>query len=255
MLATTLLLAVAMVQSPAVAAQTDSLASLPPVVTRPAPYGPGERMEYVARYGFMNPGKGSMEIVGVEDVRGRPALHTRFQLKGRLFVSVNYLLESWVDVARRASVRFAQDSDDDPGEKDKTYEIFPDRQTYRVNDGEELPSVADPLDEGALLYFVRTMDLEVGKTYTLNRYFRPDRNPVVVKVLRKQRISVPAGTYETIVIQPIIKSRGIFSEGGRAEIYLSDDPQRIMVQMRVRLSVATISLQLTSYQPPTSAIP
>jgi len=251
---TTLLLTVALVQSPPAAAQTDSAEVTPPIVTRPAPYGPGERMEYVARYGPMNPGRGSMEIVGVEDVRGRPALHTRFELKGRLFVSVHYLLESWVDSARNASVRFAQDSDDDPTEKDKTYEIFPDRQTYRVNDGEELPSVPDPLDEGALLYFVRTMDLEVGQTYTLNRYFRPDRNPVIVKVLRKQRIRVPAGTFETIVIQPIIKSKGIFSEGGRAEIYLSDDADRIMVQMRVRLSVATISLQLTSYQPPTSAI-
>ena len=107
----------------------------------------------------------------------------------------------------------------------------------------------------ALLYFVRTMELEVGKTYELNRYFRPDRNPVIVKVLRKQKISVPAGKFETIVIQPIIKSKGIFSEGGRAEIYLSDDAARIMVQMRVRLSVATISLQLTSYQPPTTATP
>ncbi len=247
------LAALALLPSTRVSAQqTDSTAAAR--TSRPIPYGPGERMEYVVKYGFMNPGRGSMEVVGIEDVRGRPALHTRFELKGKLFVSVHYLLESWVDRELQASVRFSQDSDDDPSEKDKTYEIFPERQTYRVNDGEELPSVPNPLDEGALLYLVRTMDLEVGKTYELNRYFRPDRNPVIVKVLRKERVSVPAGTFDTIVIQPIIKSKGIFSEGGNAQIWLSDDPSRIMVQMRVHLSVVTLSLQLTSHRPPTNPI-
>jgi hypothetical protein len=239
------------VQSPRATAQTDSTASAPvSLSTRAVPFGAGERMEYVVKWGKINPGRGSMEIVGVEDVRGRPAVHTRFQLRGRaLFFTANYLLESWVDQATFTSLRFSQDNDDDTTEKDRVYEIFPDRQTYRVNNGEELPSVTDPLDEGALLYFVRTMDLEVGQTYELNRYFRPDRNPVIVKVLRKETIKVPAGTYNTIVIQPIIKSRGIFSEGGQAQIYLSDDKDRVMVQMRVRLKAnINISLQLTRHQ-------
>ena len=163
------------------------------------------------------------------------------------------MLESWVDQATFTSVRFTQDNDDDATEKDKVYEIFPDRQMYSVNGGEEMPSVLDPLDEGALLYYVRTMDLEVGKTYTLQRYFRPDRNPVIVKVLRKETVNVPAGKYNTIVIQPIIKSRGIFSEGGQAQIWLSDDKDRVMVQMRVRLKGSlSISLQLRRHQPATN---
>jgi hypothetical protein len=237
-------------QSLPATSQTDSTSSPPPaVVSRPVPFSVGERMEYVARMGPMNPGRGSMEIIGIEDIRGRAAVHTRFQLKGRaFFFSANYLLESWVDQETFNSLRFTQDNDGDAADKDRVFEIFPERQTYSVNGGAELPSVPDPLDEGALLYYVRTMDLEVGKTYDLNRYFRPDRNPVIVKVLRKERIKVPAGTFNTIVIQPIIKSKGIFSEGGKAQIYLSDDKDRIMVQMRVHLKAnIDISLQLTKY--------
>ena len=238
-------------------AQTDSSTySVPAPSTKPMPFGAGERMEYVAKIGFTHVGRGSMETVGVEDVRGRSAVHTRFQLKGRaLFYSANYLLESWVDQASFTSLRFTQDNDEDQSEKDKVYEIFPDRQMYQVNNGPELPSVADPLDEGALLYYVRTMDLEVGKTYTLNRYFRPDRNPVIVKVLKRETVSLPAGKYNTIVIQPIIKSKGIFSEKGQALIWLSDDKDRVMVQMRVKLSVTTINLQLTKHIPATNAPP
>jgi uncharacterized protein DUF3108 len=242
-------------QSLPATSQNDSTSTAPPAaVMRPVPFTSGERMDYVAKMGPMNPGRGFMEIVGIEDVRGRPAVHTRFQLKGRaFFFSANYLLESWVDQATFTSLRFTQDNDGDATDKDKVYEIFPDRQTYRVNGGAELPSVPAPLDEGALLYYVRTMDLEVGKTYDLNRYFRPDRNPVVVKVLRKETIKVPAGTFNTIVIQPIIKAKGIFSEGGKAQIYLSDDKDRIMVQMRVHLKAnIDISLQLTKYTPATN---
>ena len=252
-----LALLVSVVQSPEATAQTDSMTSTTPApVSKRFPFGAGERMEYVAKYGWNNIGRGSMEVVGVDDMRGRPAVHTKFQLKGRyLFFSANYVLESWVDQATFTSMRFTQDNDEDSSEKDKVYEIFGERQTYSVNNGDEIPSVPDPLDEGALLYFVRTMDLEVGKTYDLNRYFRPDRNPVIVRVLRRQTIKVPAGTFNTIVVQPVIKSKGIFSEGGKAEVWLSDDKDRVMVQMRVRLSVATISLQLTKHIPAANAPP
>ena len=247
-----LALLVALVQSPVATAQSDSTTTTPVVTTtKPAAFNVGERMDYVAKWGKINPGRGSMEIVGIEDVRGKSAVHTRFQLKGKaLWFSASYMLDSWVDRDTFTSLRFTQDNDDDPSDKNRVYEIFPDRKTYMVNGGEELASVSDPLDEGALLLFVRTMELEVGKTYQLDRYFRPDRNPVIVKVVRKERIKVPAGTYNTIVIQPIIKSKGIFSEGGKAHIYLSDDKDRIMVQMRVHLKAnIEISLQITNYRP------
>ncbi len=88
-------------QSLPATSQTDSTSSAPVAsVTRAMPFGAGERMEYVAKLGFTHVGSGSMEIVGIEDVRGRQAVHTNFRLKGRaLFFSANYVLESWVDQA------------------------------------------------------------------------------------------------------------------------------------------------------------
>ncbi|MEO5568054.1 MAG: DUF3108 domain-containing protein, partial [Gemmatimonadaceae bacterium] len=99
------------------------------------------------------------------------------------------------------------------------------------------------------LYFIRTVPLVVGETYEFNRYFRPDRNPVRIKVLRKERIEVPAGKFETIVVQPIIKTKGIFSENGHAEVWLADDSTRIMLQMKSRLSFGSLNLYLKSYKP------
>ena len=44
-----------------------------------------------------------------------------------------------------------------------------------------------------------------------------------------ETITVPAGTFRTIVVQPVIQTRGLFSEGGRAEVYFTDDDRRLLI--------------------------
>jgi hypothetical protein len=130
------------------------------------------------------------------------------------------------------------------------FEIFPERAVF-VENGEDSTqaSVQNPLDDGSFLYFLRTIPLAVGETYTFERYFRPDRNPVTIKVLRKEHIEVPAGEFDAIVVQPIINTKGIFSENGHAEVWLSDDENRIMLQMKSGLSFGSLNLYLKSYRP------
>jgi hypothetical protein len=61
-------------------------------------------------------------------------------------------------------------------------------------------------------------------------------------------VKVPAGTFDAIVLQPIIKTSGIFSEGGQAEIWLTDDDKKMMLQMKSRLSFGSLNLYLRSYR-------
>src|SRR5690606_25183114 len=117
-----------------------------------------------------------------------------------------------------------------------------------VGTDDEGPLASDlPLDDVSFLYFVRTIPLEVGQTYTYNRYFRESGNPVVLHVLRKETVKVPAGTFETVVVQPIIQTSGLFGDGGRAEVYFTDDDRRLLVQMKSSVPVVgSLNLHLTS---------
>jgi Protein of unknown function (DUF3108) len=72
----------------------------------------------------------------------------------------------------------------------------------------------------------------------------PDRNPVLLEVVQRERIRVPAGTFETVVIRPTIESSGIFSQNGRAEIWVTDDERHLLVQMTAKLSFGTLQLSL-----------
>jgi hypothetical protein len=215
------------------------------------PFGVGERLEYDVRFGKLRVGSGSMEVADVQDVRGRSTWHTIFQVRGgTFFYRVNDQYESWIDRHTGNSLRFKQDLNEGRRDVERAFEIFPDRAAFQENGEDTLQrSVKNPLDDGSFLYFLRTIPLAVGETYVFERYFRPDRNPVTIKVLRKERIGVPAGEFDAIVVQPVIKTTGIFSENGHAEIWLSDDENRIMLQMKSGLSFGSLNLYLKSYRP------
>ena len=215
------------------------------------PFGVGERLEYDVKFGKLRVGSGSMEVADVQEIRGRSAWHTIFQVRGgTFFYRVNDQYESWIDRHTGNSLRFKQDLNEGRRDVERAFEIFPERGVFQES-GEDTTqaSVRNPLDDGSFLYFLRTIPLAVGETYTFERYFRPDRNPVTIKVLRKERISVPAGEFDAIVVQPVIKTPGIFSENGHAEIWLSDDENRIMLQMKSGLSFGSLNLYLKSYRP------
>jgi hypothetical protein len=213
----------------------------------PIPYSSGERLVYDVKFSAVDVGDAVMEVLGLENVRGRQALHIRFTVKGgTLFYKVNDRYESWIDTLRLISLRHWQQIDEGSYERERRYEIMPEIGTYKENDKPEQPTVAEPLDDGSFFYFLRTIPLEVGKTYTFERYFRPDRNPVTVTVVRRERIKVPAGTFDAIVLHPTIKAKGIFGEGGQAEIWLTDDSTKTMLQMKSKLKIGSLNLYLKS---------
>lgn len=215
-------------------------------VTR-RPFAVGERLTYNVRVAKIGRGRAVAEILGSETIRGRTVYHTIFKIDGSLlFFKVDDLYESWFDPNTLVSLRYHQNIDQGTYERDRTYEIFPERGVYLDPQKVEVPTVEHPLDDGAFLYFLRTIPLEVGKTYSWNRYFKPDRNPVTVTVVRRERIRVPAGEFDAVVLQPKIKAKGIFSEGAQAEVWIADDDSRMMLQMRTRLPFGSVVFQLRS---------
>jgi hypothetical protein len=217
------------------------------------PFAVGERADYSVKYGPFSVGSGLMEVVGLDTIRGLETWHTIFRVRGGVpGYRVDDRMESWMDTRTLASLRHRQELSEGSRERERQFEIYPDRGTYVEDAREPQPTVALPLDDGSFLYFLRTIPLEMGKEYVFARYFRPDRNPVRIQVVRRDTISVPAGRFATVVIRPIINARGVFSESGRAEVWLTDDSRRLMVQMKSHLKFGSLNLYLKSYRPAAS---
>ncbi len=217
-------------------------------VSRPPAFGVGESLVYDVKFGFLNVGTARMDVVGLDTVRGRKVWHTKLEIEGGIpGYRVHDVLESWIDAENFNSLRHRQETVEGSRQRTKRYEIMPERGVYREDAKPEQPTVEHPLDEGAFLFFVRNQPLDVGRTYDFPRYFIPDRNPVTVKVSRRERVEVSAGVFQTIVIKPIIKSKGVFSQNGRAEIWLTDDDRRLMIKMETHVIFGTISLRLREF--------
>jgi hypothetical protein len=221
-------------------AQSDTLAHSKALIV-------GERLEYDVKFGPIKVGRASMEVMDVEEVRGRRAWHTRFQVTGgTLFFRVNDVLESWIDVETFSSLRFRQQLSEGSRDRLYEYEIYPERAVYVEKEKGERPSVSHPLDDGSFLYFIRTVPIELGATYEFQRYFMPDRNPVRLEVLGRDTVDVPAGRFDALVIRPVIKAKGIFSKDGRAQIWISNDADHLLLQMTSHLKFGSLSLHLKS---------
>jgi hypothetical protein len=235
----------------ALALLVPALAAQPPAASQPTPpvrWAVGEYLEYTLKFGSLSVGSGRMRVVSRDTIRFRDTWHTRFDFSGgTLFFRVNDSFDSWMDVATHHSLLFEQRIAEPAYRRHRRYQIFPDRGVFRLDDQEEKPAAAEPLDDASFFYFIRTIPLEVGKSYDFNRYFDPKANPVTIRVLRREVVEVPAGKFNAIVIQPMIKTNGIFSEGGHAELWLSDDDRRILLQMKSKLSFGSLNLYLRKY--------
>lgn len=210
----------------------------------------GEKLIFNAKVNSLNAGKATISVEGIELVRGIPTFHTIFDIRGRvLFKRFANHYESWFDTTNLISLRASQKTDD----IDKKYEFFPDKKIYIKNgDGIENASVSMPIDESSFIYYLRSLPLEVGKTYTVDRYYHAEKNPIVVTVLRKERISVPAGEFDAIVLKPVIKSNGLFSVKSNAEVWLALDSAHTLLKLKSGLPLGTLYLELKEIERPTT---
>ena len=212
------------------------------------PFELGEDLRYKVKVLAFSVGEGRMSVPRIDTVHGAPVYAAEWHIKGgALGYKIDSKFYSWMDVETLASRRFLKDQHEGGRKRYREYDFFPEqRRSQRIDYDTVAPlPTSFPLDDVSFVYFARTLPLEVGKTYTFNRYFKDEGNPVVIEVLRKDRRKVGAGEFNTIVVRPVIRTRGLFSEGGEAEIHFSDDERRLVVYMQTALPlVGTLSLHL-----------
>ena len=104
------------------------------------------------------------------------------------------------------------------------------------------PSVFDPLSS---FYYLRGMNLEVGKSAYIRIFDSKKIYDAEVQVLRKERITGPSGEVDTIVVKPVMQSEGIFYRKGEMLIWITDDEKRIPVRMKAQVNIGSVTANLT----------
>lgn len=210
--------------------------------------GVGENFDYQVKLGIFSVGRAKLSVLAIDTIGGRDAYLLRMSLNGRaLFFSLDDTLTSWTGVRDFRSYRFLQVNNEDGKIRHYDYFIHPDSGYYRRFNRMDTTyaTVTEPLDDVSFFYWVRTLPLVVGQTYSWDRYFRPDRNPVRIRVLKRQECELPNDEKrQCLLIAPSIRAKGLLGESSDARVLLTDDAERIPVEVKTNFSFGTLTLKL-----------
>jgi hypothetical protein len=123
--------------------------------------------------------------------------------------------------------------------------IYIDNRKNKVMEKEVPRGINDPL---SAFYRVRTRDLVPGNSSHVTVFDSKKVYDVEVKVLKKERVKVPAGEFDTILIKPLLTSEGIFARKGEIRIWLTDDEKKIPVRLKSKVKIGHIDAELVKVE-------
>lgn len=215
------------------------------------PFRSGERLEYAVGYGPLPAGTMSTSVGELTRYQGRPAYHIVFDAETNKAVSFLYDLdtreESWFDAVKFESLRYTKRAMEEGKERTRDYRFDQVRNLRIEPDGETKPASPRAVDQVAFMYYIRLLPLKAGAKFVLNNAADPDDNPVTVRVLKKERVKVPAGTYDTWVLDLVVKSdSGVFKKGGENRVWLTADERKIPVKISSKIGLGSFQAELTA---------
>ena len=216
-------------------------------------FGVGERLEFSVGYGVIKAGTAVMEIPEIMKIDGRKCYHIVSTAKSNKFFSVFFKVddkvESFMDVHGLFSLRYDKHLREGKFRADISM-IFDQENHFAIyNSGKDTFEVAEyAQDVLSAFYFVRTQELTVGKSIFVDNHTDKKNYPLEVRVLRKERMKVKAGEFDCVVVEPLLKTPGIFKQKGSLTIWLTDDETKMPVLMKSKVIIGSISTELISYK-------
>ena len=211
----------------------------------------GEKLTFLIRWGPIHAGTAVMEIPKITEVQDRKVYHIVSRAKSNRFFSTFYkvrdLAESFIDTEGIFSWRFEKHLREGKFKAD-VVEIYDQRRNIVITRKDTVKAPPFVQDVLSAFYYVRTQDLAIGKSIAVDNFASGRIYPLEVKILRRERIRVPAGRFDCIVVEPILKSTGLFQQKGSLKVWLTDDQCRMPVLMKSEILVGSIVAELTNYK-------
>lgn len=214
----------------------------------------GEKLTFDVKYGFVTAGIAVMEIPKMKKISGRDAYWVNFQVNTvpsfDWMFKVRDKYETYIDSDGLFPWRFEQHIRE--GSYSRDFSAFFDQRKgkAKTTEGEyNIPKYVN--DILSAFYLARTYDyskLRVNDRIKLENFYKDKTYDLDVRYLGKETIQVPAGKFECIIVEPLVKEGGLFKSEGSIIVYLTNDDVRMPVRVKTKVVIGSIDADLTAYQ-------
>jgi len=200
----------------------------------------GERLDYIVRYGMIVAGASRLSIPEIVEIDGYPCYHILSEAWSNAFFSTFYKVEdkiqSYTDVQGIFTRRYEKRQREGHFKRDSYYEY--DQALHLAKSKKDTVSVP-PFVQDVLsaMYFVRTQTLAPGDTLFVDNHSDGKIYPLQIVVHRREKVSVRAGKFQCLVVEPFLQTPSLFEQKGRVVVHLTDDYRKIPVLMTSQIYV------------------
>lgn len=216
------------------------------------PWRIGEYFQFSIDWNGINGGSSLMQVQNLQRVGGRRAYRIVSKTESNSFVSKFYKVrdraESYIDAESLYTLRFIKHLREGGYKADLDIRFDQANRKAIYSDGKVFDVASGVHDVLSAFYYVRTKPLPDGATMVLPTHDNKKSYEMEVKVHKRERIEVPAGKFDCVLVEPILKSEGVFKSKGSILVWLTDDERRMPVLVRTKVPVGSINVALTDFR-------
>jgi hypothetical protein len=217
----------------------------------------GERLTFVLKWTVIPAGQAILEVLPREQVAGRQANHFVLKARSNAFVDAFYMvrdrIDAWSDVGMHQSLLYRKNQHEGGTRRDITvafdWEAMTAQYSNRGEARKPIPITGDTFDPLSAFYFFRCLDLTVGGRVRRSVTDGKQHQLGIADVIRRETVSVPAGTFDTFLVEPdLAHVGGVFekSPDAKIQVWVSADDRRLPVKLKSKVIVGSFSGELVS---------
>ncbi|MGH7680854.1 MAG: DUF3108 domain-containing protein [Candidatus Eiseniibacteriota bacterium] len=215
----------------------------------PVPWKLGEYFQFSIDWNGLNGGGSLMQVQNIQRVDGHRVYRIISKAESNSFVSKFYKVrdraESYIDAESLFTRRFVKHLREGSYKQDTEIRFDQEARKAIYADGKSFDVQARVHDVLSAFYYLRTQPLPDGATIVIPTHDNKKSYEMEVRVLKREKVEVPAGTFQCVLVEPLLKSEGVFRSKGSIYVWLSDDERRIPVMVKTKVPVGSIAVSLT----------
>ena len=224
-------------------------------IPRPAvnkAFAAGEILKFEVRAIGILGGYATLEVDPYENIQGRPCYPLTAKAKSAFpfssFYPVNDVQTSYFDAVDFITWKFQNDVHEGNynARNRENYDQFKHTVARQHNDEPTEQVDVQPFTQDIIscFYYFRLLPLEVGKKYLIPTCSGGKNYKLIVKVISREKITVPAGTFDCFHAKPFVKYGTVFRNKEDIDLWITADDRHIPVLIKSGIVIGAIEVSL-----------